>query len=432
MAAPVDIIVPVYRGEAETRACLASVLASRSATPAEIVVVDDAGPEPALREWLRSLRDEGRITLLEHEANRGFVASVNEGMRLNPERDVVLLNSDTEVAGDWLDRLARHAARDTAVGTVTPFSGNATICSYPRTLVSNPLPTGEDTRSLDAAFAAANSGRSVDIPTAVGFCMYINRRCLAEVGLFDEDRFGRGYGEEVDFCMRAARAGFHHVLAGDVYVRHIGEVSFGSDGAGRRQGAQAVIDRLYPEFQAQLRPFLASDPPRMLRRRADLERLRRATLPRELFLASDAQDAACASAAAIAAGDCEPLLLEPQPAGGIALRWMRSGEELALFIPAGLRDRSLHRALGALGVSAVNVSNATPLGSGLAALARDLDWTVRPIGERAKGRDGGTRAVRRAGPPLAEIPRSWLWPGPGPRTPRSALGRLLERLRSRS
>jgi GT2 family glycosyltransferase len=322
VAATVDIVVPVYRGEAETRACLASVLASRNDRPSHVVVVDDASPEPAIAAYLRTLAAAGRIELLRHEANRGFVASVNEAMRLHPERDVVLLNSDTEVAPGWLDRLCAHAARDSQIGTATPFSTNATILSYPRPLVANPLPDGETTASLDAAFAKANAGRSVDIPTAVGFCMFIARRCLDEVGPFDEARYGRGYGEEVDFCMRAARAGYRHVAAGDAFVRHMGEVSFGGTGTERRAQAQATVDALYPEFQVRLRDFLDRDPLAGLRRRADLERLRRSPRPRVLLLGRAAHPD-------FATVHDERLRLERVPGSGLRLRWARPGEAYA-------------------------------------------------------------------------------------------------------
>jgi len=184
----------------------------------------------------------------------------------------VLLNSDTEVAPGWLDRLAAHAARAPDVGTVTPFTNNGTICSYPRAHVANSLPFRETTASLDATFASNNAGIAVDLPTAVGFCMYVTRRCLESVGTFDEERYGAGYGEEVDFCMRAARAGFRHVLAADVFVRHVGEVSFGTSGVDRRTKAQAMVDQLYPEFQPRLREFLARDPLAPLRRRVDRAR----------------------------------------------------------------------------------------------------------------------------------------------------------------
>jgi hypothetical protein len=252
---------------------------------------------------LRTLARNGRITLIAHPENRGFVASANEGMALHPARDVVLLNSDTEVADGWIDRIFAHFAADPAIGTVTPFSTNATICSYPRTLAPNAMPAGETTATLDAAFAQANRGRRVDIPTAVGFCMAISRACLDRVGLFDYERYGAGYGEEVDFCMRAARAGFRNVLAGDAFVMHVGEVSFGEAGTDRRAKAQAMVDALYPEFQQRLAAFIPRDPPRMLRRRADLQRLMRS--PAELRV-------------------------ENQGAH-IRLDWPRPGEEFALW-----------------------------------------------------------------------------------------------------
>ncbi len=274
MQLPIDIVIPVYRGLAETRRCVESVLAARLATPVEVLVIDDASPEPAISEWLREVARGGRITLVVHLANRGFVASANEGMAAHPDRDVVLLNSDTEVAGGWLDRIAAHARRDPTVGTVTPFSNNATICSYPKTLEPNELPAGETTASLDAAFAAANRGISADIPTAVGFCMFIPRRSIAAVGTFDEARYGTGYGEEVDFCMRVARAGLRNVIAADTFVRHVGEVSFGAARGERVARAQAVVDALYPEFQQRLGQFIPADPLRELRQRVDRERQR--------------------------------------------------------------------------------------------------------------------------------------------------------------
>ena len=322
MAETLDIVVPVYRGEAETRACLASLAASRNTRPTQVVVVDDASPEPAISAFLQGLAAEGRIELIRHRDNRGFVASVNEAMALHPERDVVLLNSDTEVAPGWIDRLCAHAARDAGIGTATPFSTNATILSYPRPLVANPLPEGETTASLDAAFAAANAGRAVDIPTAVGFCMFISRRCLARVGPFDEERYGAGYGEEVDFCMRAARAGFRHVAAGDVFVRHVGEVSFGARGLERRAKAQATVDALYPEFQVRLREFLDRDALAGLRRRADLERLRRSPRARVLLLGRPVHpDRPLA--------DREGLRLERIAGSALRLRWARPGEAYA-------------------------------------------------------------------------------------------------------
>ena len=162
-SASVDVIIPIYRGLEETRRCLDSVLAFPQQTLHEIIVINDCSPEPELTAYLRHLAGTGVITLLENPVNLGFVNTVNHGMIRHSDRDVALLNSDAEVHGDWLDRLRRHAESSPLIGTVTPFSNNATICSYPRFVQDNPLPEGWPLAALDALFAQVNAGQAVDI-----------------------------------------------------------------------------------------------------------------------------------------------------------------------------------------------------------------------------------------------------------------------------
>ena len=323
------VIIPVFLGLRETQRCVESVLAARCETERQVVVIDDASPDAEISAWLGRVERSGSIRLIVHPANRGFVASVNEGME-NAPGDVVLLNSDTEVADGWLDRLVACAKREPNAGTVTPFSNNATICSYPRFCESNALPEGMTTAAMDRLFARVNAGQSIDIPTAVGFCMLITRECREAVGAFDEEAFGRGYGEEVDFCMRSMRQGFRNLLCADTFVFHQGEVSFGNSGAERRLAAQKLVDERYPEFQLRLREFLEHEPARALRRAVDLERLRMSAKPLLLFVSHDwgggVQKHVDALAELVAA-DAEVLLLQPTQGGNLSLRWMRSGEE---------------------------------------------------------------------------------------------------------
>jgi hypothetical protein len=107
---PIDVIVPVYRGLAELKRCLGSVLTQRQQVPYELVVVDDCSPEPEISAYLDELAAKDmRVTLLRTDTNIGFPATANRGMSLPPGRDVVLLNSDTEVANDWRRRRHGHA-----------------------------------------------------------------------------------------------------------------------------------------------------------------------------------------------------------------------------------------------------------------------------------------------------------------------------------
>ena len=269
--APTDVIIPVYRGREATRRCIESVLANAQAAAFEVVVVDDATPEPAIAADLDAWAAAGRLTLLRNASNQGFVRSVNRGMGLHAGRDVVLLNSDTEVANDWLDRL-RAAAYSGPVATVTPFSNNATICSYPFNGWTGGVPGTLGLAGLDRLFAATLARRCVDIPTAVGFCMHIRRDALAALGLFDAERFGRGYGEENDFCLRAAKAGWRNVLAADVFVFHQGSVSFGAEREALTPGAARALLEVHPDYNDRVAAFLADDPVKPLRALMDAAR----------------------------------------------------------------------------------------------------------------------------------------------------------------
>ncbi len=260
----VDVIIPVYRGLEETKACIESALAVAGSNGYRLHIYNDESPEPAITEYLRRVAAvQSGITLVENETNLGFVGTVNRAMRAAMQRDdfdsVILLNSDTEVTGDWARRLRDHATRDEAVASVTAMSNNATICSYPH-FGDNPLPADETPSEIDACAATANRGLSVELPTGVGFCMLITRRGLEQVGLFDEEAFGKGYGEEVDFCQRAIRAGMKNLLAMDVYVRHAGEVSFAASSKPGKLIAERIIKTRYPDYAADVATFVRSDP----------------------------------------------------------------------------------------------------------------------------------------------------------------------------
>lgn len=287
----IDVIVPVYRGLEDTRRCLESLLAFPQWIGVEIIVIDDASPEPALVDYLVELASMSRISLLRNAENAGFVATVNRGMALHNHRDVVLLNSDTQVAGDWLERLACCAYSDPAIGTATPFSNNATICSYPRFCEVNPLPEGWSLAMLDGLFRQVNAGQWVELPTGVGFCMYIRRDCLREMGLFDVANFGTGYGEENDFCMRATKAGWRNVLCADTFVYHVGGVSFGANQVALREAGMATLLRLHPDYTEQVAGFIERDPARPLRAAVDRARARTSTEHAVQVLAERERDA---------------------------------------------------------------------------------------------------------------------------------------------
>jgi len=280
----VDVIVPVYSGLQETLRCLYSVLTAPVRTPHEVVVINDAGPVPELNAMLRTLAGRGLITLEQNRLNQGFVRTVNKGLRQHRDRDVVILNSDTEVYNNWLDRLLAQAEAHPRLATLTPLSNNATICSYPETLGDNRLPLELPPSEIDSLAAAVNRMRHVTAPTGVGFCMYIRRAALRDVGMLDDRRFGRGYGEENDLCQRALQRGWSNGVACDVYVRHLGSVSFKGEAAERTARAIKVLGKLYPDYEEQVSRHIAADPAWVYRARIDLARLKKLKSDRNVLL----------------------------------------------------------------------------------------------------------------------------------------------------
>lgn len=269
----IDIIIPVYKDKDLTLRCIASVLNANYTYPVEVIVINDFSPEPELTLELEMLADRGLITLLSNEENLGFVKTVNRGMSLHSQRDVVLLNSDTEVYNDWLDRMYSVASSTKNCASLTPLSNNATICSYPRFLHDNPYPLETCYSDLDKMAANNNRGIVAKAPSGVGFCMYIRRVAIDFLGVFDEKAFGKGYGEENDFCQRAILAGWDNLITAEVFVRHLGGASFLGEKGKRIAHALGVLNKRYPTYQRQVDEFIKDDPLWDARNNLDIARL---------------------------------------------------------------------------------------------------------------------------------------------------------------
>lgn len=354
----VDIIVPIFLGREDTQRCIQSVLASRPNTPFRLIVINDASPDPEVGQYFRSLVDhDPRLLLLENEQNLGFVQTVNRGMALDKRRDVVLLNSDAEVANDWLDRLRRAAYSEPLVSSVTPFSNNATICSYPRFHEDNPMPEGFNTATLDRLFGQVNANETIEIPTAVGFCMYIRRESLSKVGLFDVDNFDKGYGEENDFCMRAHQHGWKHLLALDTFVRHVGSVSFGANTTLRRKTATEKVRVLHPSYELLVHRYIAEDPARMARMAVDFHRINSSGIPALLFVTharGGGTERHIHELATLLSGKANVFALRPYPGGQVQLEWLHAKEFLQLYFCFPGQKAKLISALRDLGIAHVH------------------------------------------------------------------------------
>ncbi len=265
-----DVIVPVHGGAAELEVCLASLTAFLPRT-SQLVLVNDGSPDPAIAARLRSVAG-ARVTVLEHAQARGFPAAVNAGLahlRPAPGRDVVILNADTAVSRHWLARLSAVAHSDPAIGSCTPLTNDGTIVSYPTPGEPGDAPGPVALAAINRLCWEANGSASVPIPTGVGFCMLMKGACIAETGFFREDAFAQGYGEENDWCLRAAHLGWRHAAAPGVFVAHSGGRSFGGAKTLLMDRNAAVLERLHPGYGDYVTAAIAAEPLLAARRRID-------------------------------------------------------------------------------------------------------------------------------------------------------------------
>jgi O-antigen biosynthesis protein len=273
---PVDVIIPVYNQFDFVSQCVQSILDAKCRTPHQIVVVDDASTDEAIKLHLAELAGREVIDLFTNEQNLGFTRSVNFGMSLHKDRDVLLLNSDTIVYDGWLDRIAAAAYSGDRIASVNPMTTQrgSHISCYP--CLTNPydgkLEVSDE--QLNRIANELNSGKYVEVHTTVGFCMYIRRSSLQDIGYFDVINFPIAYGEESDFCYRAIKAGWRHVIAGDVFVTHLEGKSFNDRKTKMMEDMLKKFVILHPEVVALDKNFRNRDPVRQLRAGLDLGRVK--------------------------------------------------------------------------------------------------------------------------------------------------------------
>ena len=244
-----DVVIPVYADVALTRACIESVLQCSGEALGRLILVDDCGPDAAMRPMLRGFRaSDSRVRLLENETNLGFVGTANRGLALC-EGHAAVLNSDARVTEGWLAEMLRVLESSERIAAVSPLSNNGTLCSVPEFGESGPE---EAVAGITGSLATLPSW--TELPTGNGFCLLMRSTALAALGLFDP-AYGRGYNEENDWCQRARALGFVVARANRAFVFHRGEVSF----SGARKlldlrNSQRLVAR-YPRYLAENRAF---------------------------------------------------------------------------------------------------------------------------------------------------------------------------------
>lgn len=253
----IDIIVPIYNGYQFFEKLFSSI--SKTKMSYRLIIINDKSPDERVKPYLKEYAYcHKEVILIENEENLGFVKSVNKGLQLS-ENHVVIVNSDVEVPDMWLERMMFPILTDETVASTTPYTNCGTIVSFPEIGEDNALFGNLSLQEIDDEFKKI-SPKYVVMPTGVGFCMGMSKKAIADVGFLDDINFGKGYGEENDWCQRAIKKGYKNVQVENLFVFHNHGGSFLSEDKKKYLKEHAeILEKKHPDYNRQVARFFDID-----------------------------------------------------------------------------------------------------------------------------------------------------------------------------
>lgn len=219
--ARVHAVVVNYNGADVTKVCVDSLLAGKGPR-VHVVIADNASEEAdvAKLEELYGARDD--VEIVRVPENRHFAGGVNAGTARALERGashVFVLNNDTVIESDCVERLLASSDADPGAGIVGPALLDLTD--------RHPLSLGERYSAWSLAVPrtilkvrSVGDGTPYRVGGVMGSALLVTRECFEKVGPYDESVLV--YYEEVDFCLRARANGFRPIVDPKAVVLHDG------------------------------------------------------------------------------------------------------------------------------------------------------------------------------------------------------------------
>ena len=220
----VAVVLVTYESAGDLAACLGSLPAAAGPHELEVVVVDNASRD-ASAEIARRLG----VKVLENPANLGLSRAIDIGAAATAAPWLLLVNPDTLLGPGALARMLETAA-DPTVGCVGPHLRNSDGSEYPTGRRFPSILVGAVHAALGTVWpgnpatrryhlADLDRSRPVRVDWVSGACMLVRREAYEAAGRFDAGYFM--YFEEMDFCLRLARAGWRVVYDPGAEVTHI-------------------------------------------------------------------------------------------------------------------------------------------------------------------------------------------------------------------
>jgi len=202
----VSIVIPVYNQLKMTIACLNDLL--KTPIPTETIVIDDGSKREPISKALPKLFPQ--VKLLTNDTNLGFAKTVNKGIKASTGTHILLLNNDIRLHNPNFLQIMLDNMKKRNLDLTAPKGGR--MCE--KTWEYQP---GEATKTTDSF-------------TFLPFwCCLIKREVFDRIGFIDES-YGKGFWEDVTFCLTAKKAGFKMGITEGTGVEHLYHRTFRAEG----------------------------------------------------------------------------------------------------------------------------------------------------------------------------------------------------------
>lgn len=218
-----SIIIVNFNTPKLTKKCIDSVVLNKTKVNYEIIVIDNGSDNGSVGEFKNISLPRSNFKLIINKNNLGFAKAVNQGIKTAKGKYILLLNSDSVIKSDTLDKLYDFAVEHEDCGVVAPKLLNKD---------GTPQPSVFHTPSIKGVikefwFGIKGSYQKyipegstpIKVDAVVGACFLITPQALQKVGLFDERYFM--YFEDLDYCGRVKRVGLFCYYLPHVNVVHL-------------------------------------------------------------------------------------------------------------------------------------------------------------------------------------------------------------------
>ncbi|VAX05173.1 hypothetical protein MNBD_ALPHA03-1585, partial [hydrothermal vent metagenome] len=271
----VYVLISFLAGHSDALASLYAVLNARTQRRFKILVLNDHPESSDLSKKLQQYASQYNLGYMLNTSSIGAARTVNKGLQIIDQlapSNALILDSNTVVYDEWIDRMLAYLDSNEGIATVTPLSNSGTLSSYPVSFENNCYDI-EISHEEISRIALTSTVEPVDILTGSRLAMLISQKALKKLGPLDADAFGQGYGEDIDFCQRARQSGLRNIAAPDVYVSRLNSIPSRLSQDPAYIQCRKVLFEKYPEYELSEFDFINGDPLLLARQHLDIERL---------------------------------------------------------------------------------------------------------------------------------------------------------------